>query len=188
MNAAGERELWGFLQAIDERLRREGFERKVDLFVFGGAAAVIAYGSKRGTMDLDAHVADGEIKRKLLELGGPGTEIARAHGIIFQSANLDLMLIETPDWMVRCVEILRGRLERLRVLALGKEDLILSKLGRYNDRDREDIRFLAEERKADVKRLISQYKSARLYYVGDVNRLDATFNVVLREHYGRKPL
>jgi len=48
--------------------------------------------------------------------------------------------------------------------------------------------FLCEERKVDVKKLIAYYKSARDYYVGDLRPLDQTFNIVLGENFGRKPL
>ncbi|MEK7382745.1 MAG: hypothetical protein AAB262_05600 [Elusimicrobiota bacterium] len=41
-------------------------------------------------------------------------------------------------------------MKRIRVRALGREGLILSKLSRYNDRDRADIEFLAESGKIDL--------------------------------------
>jgi hypothetical protein len=119
---------------------------------------------------------------------GEGTELAKKHGIYFQGVNASLMLIEDPDWKHRCVQILGDRLNHLRVMALGKEDLILSKLSRYNDRDREDIKFIAEKHKVDAKTLIAYYGSARQYYVGRLETIDQTFNIVLEEHFGHKPL
>jgi hypothetical protein len=86
------------------------------------------------------------------------------------------------------VEIFGDRLKHLRVMALGKEDLILTKLGRYNDRDRQDIQFITENHKIDPKKLISYYKSARQYYVGSRETLDQTFNIVLEENFGHAPI
>ncbi len=97
------------------------------------------------------------------------------------------MLID-PDWKDRCLDILKDRFEHIRVVALGKEDLILSKLSRYNDRDREDIQFIAQDCKADPRTLIVYYKAARQYFVGNLSTLDQTFNIVLEENFGHKPL
>jgi len=188
MKQAGEQELFEFLHDIDTLLDAEGLKGKLALYLFGGAAAVIAYGSRRGTVDIDACLEDERLNKKLAEWAGEGTELAKKHGIYFHGANTNLMLIEEPDWKERCLDILKDRLKFIRVLALGKEDLILSKLSRYNDRDREDIKFLIEKHKVAPKTLIAYYRSARRNYVGRLETIDQTFNIVLGEHFGRKPL
>lgn len=188
MTPGAQEELLDFLRDIDALLKKDSFDGKVTLYVFGGAAAVIAYGSKRGTLDIDAHIENRAAEEKLLGWAGRGSKLERKHGLYLQSANTELMLLESPDWKKRCVGILAGKLKHLRMKALGKEDLILSKLSRYNDRDREDIKFIIEKTEVDSKKLIAYYKSARLYFVGNLGTLDATFNVVLGEHFDIKPL
>ncbi|MCX5786924.1 MAG: DUF6036 family nucleotidyltransferase [Elusimicrobia bacterium] len=188
MKQAGEEELLAFLKDVDLRFDGEDLKSRIPLYVLGGAAAVIAYGSRRGTEDIDAWLEDERIARKLEDLAGKGTELAQKHQVYFQPANTTLMLIEEPEWRDRSIEFFKGKLKHFKIMAAGKEDLILSKLSRYNDRDREDIRFLAEERKVDVKNLIACYKAARDYYVGHLPTLDTTFNVVLEEHFAHKPL
>ncbi len=188
MKQATEEELFEFLKEIDARFAKDAPPSKITLYVLGGAAAVIAYGSKRGTEDIDAWLEDSRMRTRLQELAGKDTDLAKKHQIYFQPANMSIMLIEEPEWRERAIEILKGRFKHLRIMAASKEDLILSKLGRYNNRDREDIRFIAEERKVDVKKLIAHYKAARGYYVGDLRSLDQTFNAVLEEHFGHKPL
>lgn len=187
MKKATEREFLDFFREIDERLAKEAPSEKVYIYVFGGAAAVIAYGSPRGTMDIDAYIEELAVKGRLLEWAGQGSELEKKHGLYLHKANIELMLIETPDWKARSVEILRGKLKHLKVMALGKEDLVLSKLSRYNDRDREDIQFLLSKDKVDPHKLIAYYKAARLYYAGDLRTLDTTFNIVLKEYFGLKP-
>jgi hypothetical protein len=184
----GEAELLELLREIDNRLAAEKMAKKVDLFVLGGAAAVIAYGSPRGTVDIDAYLENKRVRELFESWAGQGKELALKHGVYYQNANISLMLIEDPDWRDRSREILKGKLKNLRVKAISKEDLILSKISRYNDRDREDIRFLTEKHKIEPKKLIAYYKSARQYYVGDLRTLDQTFNIVLGEHFGHKPL
>ncbi|OGS06474.1 MAG: hypothetical protein A2270_07245 [Elusimicrobia bacterium RIFOXYA12_FULL_51_18] len=187
MKLARESEFWSFFRDIDERLSKENLAEKVPLYIFGGAAAVIAYGSRRGTLDIDAYVEDRAIKKKLLNWAGQGSELENRHGFYLHSANTELMLIETPDWKYRSVEILRGKLRHIRVMAVSKEDLILSKLSRYNDRDREDIQFITGKYNINSDRLIKYYKSARQYFVGNLEMLDTTFNIVLKEHFGLSP-
>ncbi len=187
MKQAREPELLDFFRDIDKRLGKENPVKKISLYIFGGAAAVIAYGSKRGTMDIDAYVEDRAIEDKLLKWAGQGSELEKKHGLYFHNVNIEMMLIETPDWKERSVEIQSGELKHIQVMALGKEDLILSKLSRYNDRDREDIQFITENYSIDPDKLIAYYKSARLYFVGGTKMLDTTFNIVLREHFGLPP-
>ena len=188
MNRSSGRELLAFLQDIDILLGEERPIDKTTLFLFGGAAAVIAYGSRRGTIDIDAYLEDDGMRKKLAEWAGEASELARKHGIHIHGANTRLMLIEDPDWKGRCLEIFKGGLKHMRIKALGKEDLILSKLSRYNDRDREDIKFLAENHEIDPKKLIAYYKSARPYYIGRLKTLDQTFNIILQEHFGHRPI
>lgn len=186
MKETGEAEL--LLREIDRRLNAEGLKKKVDLFVLGGTAAVIAYGSPRGTMDIDGYLENEKVRNLFEAWAGKGKELAQKFGIYFQSANMSLMLIEDPAWRERAKEILKGKLKNIRVMAIAREDLILSKLSRYNDRDREDIRFLLEKHRVNLKKLIKYYKSARQYYVGERRTLDQTLNIVLEEHFGGKPL
>lgn len=187
MKKATEKVFLDFFLELDERLVKETPSEKVSIYVFGGAAAVIAYGSPRGTMDIDAYIEEQAFSARLFDWAGKGSELEKAQGLYLHSANTELMLIETPDWKERSMEILPGKLKHLKVMALGKEDLVLSKLSRYNDRDREDIQFLLSKGTANPRKLIAYYRSARLYYAGNLQTLDTTFNIVLKEYFGLKP-
>lgn len=188
MNESNQRELVSFLGELDERLGTQWPGRKIEMYVFGGAAAVVAYASKRATVDLDVFLENKEVKSKLLEWGGHGSKLELKYGVYLESANTTLMLIEDPEWRERSVEIMHGKFKSMRLMAVSKEDLILSKLGRYNDRDRADIQHLIETCKADSEKLVSYYKSARQYYVGNLRTIDATFNIVLKEHFNLGPI
>lgn len=176
-----------FFRDIDELLAGENLAQKIPLYLFGGAAAVIAYGSRRGTLDIDAYIEDRAVKAKLLRWAGRESDLQKKHGLYLHDANTDLMLIETPDWKERSVEIFSDKLKHIKLMALGKEDLILSKLSRYSNHDREDIKFIAEKYKISAEKLIAYYRSAQLYFVGNLKTIDATFNIVLAEHFGLKP-
>lgn len=187
MNKVNEREFLDFFREIDERLGKDKLFSKITLYIFGGAAAVIAYGSKRGTLDIDTYIDERAVREHLLKWTGRGSELEHRHGLYLHGANTELMLLETPDWKIRSIEILRGKLKHLQVMAISKEDLILSKLSRYNDRDREDIQFITGKYSINPDKLISYYQSARQYYAGNQQTLDTTFNIVLKEYFGLPP-
>lgn len=57
----------------------------------------------------------------------------------------------------RLTELYPGRLRHIRLLAAEAHDLALMKLGRNNERDREDVKFLARQgfiAPEDLNRLI----------------------------------
>ena len=112
MNEAGEEELLEFLRDIDSRLADEKLGEKITLYIFGGAAAVIAYGSKRGTVDIDADLENNKIGSKLLAWAGKGSALQEKHGIYLQIANTALMLIdEEKEYQKRSVEVFKGKLK-----------------------------------------------------------------------------
>jgi hypothetical protein len=176
-------EFAGFFRALDKKLSSQEAIGKMVLYLFGGAAAVMAYGAKRGTLDIDATSDENDRLRQLLAWGGRGSELEKLYGYYLHAANTELMLIEAPDWKTRSVEIMKGKFRHIRIMALSREDLILSKLSRYNDRDRQDIQHLLAAGKTSRKKLIKLYLSARKYYAGNLRTLDQTFSIVLKEHY-----
>ncbi|OGR69925.1 MAG: hypothetical protein A2089_11265 [Elusimicrobia bacterium GWD2_63_28] len=184
MNRPAETEFLEFFRELDALLPLEKPSCKATLYLFGGAVSVIAYGSRRATLDIDAYIEDRALRGKLLKWAGSGSELEKRHGLYLHAANTELMLLETPEWKERSVQILCGKLRNIRLMAISPEDLVLSKLSRYNDRDREDIRFLITKHRLKAGKLIGYYKSARKYFVGDLCALDLTFNIILKEYFG----
>lgn len=138
-------------------------------------------------MDLDVWIDDREIERNLLEWAGRGSLLEARYQIYLQWAPVVFMPIEEPQWRRRSRKVLR-RLRHFDVRVLGVADLILSKLGRYDDRDRADIEFLIRKFKPRPATLIRYYRSARRYYAGDLRTLDQIFNLLLGEHFDKAPL
>ncbi|MBI4679452.1 MAG: hypothetical protein HY748_17910 [Elusimicrobia bacterium] len=188
MTYGNRKALVGFLGQLDRRLGKDRPGHRTTIYLFGGAAAVVAYGAPRATMDLDVLVEEAGTQALLLEWGGPDSELARRYGLRLERANTTRMPIEAPDWRGRAVEVLKGEFPALKTMALGKVDLLLSKLARYSDKDRADIEYLLENSDVDPSRLIRLFRSARRFYAGDLRSLDITFNVVLKEHFNRGPL
>jgi len=83
MKQPKEKRFLDLFREIDGRLAKETPARKIPLYIFGGAAAVIAYGSRRGTLDIDTYIEDSAIKRELLNWAGQGSELERGTGFIY---------------------------------------------------------------------------------------------------------
>jgi hypothetical protein len=99
-------------------------------YILGGSGCIIAGYLDRGTTDFD-----------LLDMGY-SSEMGRLLRILEKIDLLDLYLTTIPeDFKDRAVKI-----EGLKnVYVLSREDIILSKIGRYSAKDIEDISAMMEE-------------------------------------------
>lgn len=70
-----------------------------------------------------------------------------------------------PDWESRSPEI--ARVGDVAIHIMEPNDLAVSKVSRFQDRDREDIKKLAEEGLIDIKIFKERVEEALKYYVGD---------------------
>jgi hypothetical protein len=100
------------------------------VYILGGSGCIIAGYLDRGTTDFD-----------LLDMGY-SSEMGRLLRILEKTDLLDLYLTTIPeDFIDRAVKV-----EGLKnVYVLSREDIILSKIGRYSAKDIEDISAMMEE-------------------------------------------
>lgn len=75
-----------------------------------------------------------------------------------------------PDWMQDSIEI--GRFGDIVLHVISALDLAVSKIGRFTDRDRDDIRDLAEEGLFTPDALEARGKEAIEFYVGDTTFIE----------------
>lgn len=132
------------LRTLDKHLTGQGLIR-----LFGGAALILAYGRERQTEDADLLLDDAEC-RALID-GAGFAEAVEATNAELNPRGLYLthifgpeQEILAPNWQRRCGPVVLSGLSRLQVSALGPMDLILTKLGRGDEGDFDDIRFLLE--------------------------------------------
>src|SRR6478735_5654860 len=75
--------LLGYLAVLDRRLVDTG--KSTSLYLSGGAAVVLAYGSTERTKDVDAFVAQrNEVLDELQAWAGKNTAVARREGYFFE--------------------------------------------------------------------------------------------------------
>ena len=124
-----------FLEAVDKAL-----EEPVCLHCIGGFVVETVYGIPRRTGDLDyCAVHPRDAAKTLEEIAGQKSELAKNHSLYFQYVNIE----DCPyDYDDRLTELDLG-LNKLQLFVLDPYDLILSKLTRNLERDRDDVKALA---------------------------------------------
>jgi hypothetical protein len=108
----------------------------------GGFVVTQCYGVARLTADFDVlwSVAPPEMSAKLVEMAGQGSAFSKKHRMY-----VDIVSVaELPsEYESRLIDIYPGAFKHLHLRVLDPYDIALAKLGRNNDRDREDVLFLA---------------------------------------------
>jgi Nucleotidyltransferase of unknown function (DUF6036) len=168
-----------FLDKLDSLLREP-----IKLHCIGGFAVVAAYGLPRSTNDLDYFSLEPYNRaRDLLGLAGEGSPLARKHKVHAHHAGVATV---PESYERRMTELFPERLKKLGLFVLDPYDIVLSKLSRNLERDREDVAYLAKTQHLDPNLLRERYrKELRPNLIGPAERHDATLRFWL-EAYFRK--
>jgi hypothetical protein len=139
-----------FLQELDDRLTQP-----VALHCIGGFA-VVAYGLPRSTNDLDYFkILSNQVDAEIQGIGGEGTPLARKYKVHLQH----VAIASVPDgYEDRLTELFPERFKKLRLFILDPYDLVLSKLTRNEEHDRQDVAYLAKTQKLDPLILRERYE------------------------------
>ena len=127
------------IQAILKRLDSK-LDRPVRLILCGGGALILAFGSKRGTIDLDI-IAPIPLDRHLRE---KAIEVASEMDLAANWLNDDCKGFADylpKGWKSRLIPIDLG-LKNISLFSLGKSELIMLKLAAGRERDLADIESL----------------------------------------------
>lgn len=173
MTTSGLREPWrSFLLDVDRRLAGP-----TELHCLGGFVLAARHALVRPTADVDIIEARGTTDlRALQEIGGRGSELARRHHVF-----LDIVTVATvpEDYEQRLVDIPFGEFKHLRLRAFERHDLVLAKLARNADHDREDVKHLAQRPGLDCNLLRERYQTELRFQFGNVTAADLTLELWL---------
>lgn len=159
-----------FLSQVDDHLSGE-----VELHCFGGFVVTILYGLARNTADVDVLPATNRSTRQdLIILAGKGSKLHRKYGIY-----LDFVTIASvpEDYDQRLTEMFPGTFKYLRLLAFDPYDLALAKLERNIQRDRDDVKYLAQTIPFDLEVLKDRYQKELRPLLGNPEREDLTLRL-----------
>ena len=164
-------EKWrSFLAALDEIA---AVETRLDCI--GGFVVTQCYGSARETIDLDVVVlAPGEQSAALLEKARKGSNLHKRCKLYLDH----IAWVKVPDdYEDRLAEIFPGVFKHLRLCVLDPYDLVLTKLERNVERDREDVQYLARAIPLDSTVLKERYEKELRWQMGIPEREDLTLKL-----------
>ena len=123
-----------FFTEVDSRLNED-----VQLHCCGGFVVTQLYGVARTTSDVDFLVVVPGAAQALTRMAGKGSALHRKHNVY-----LDAVTVTTPpeNYEQRLVALFPRTWPRLQLFALEAHDLVLSKLERNWERDRDDVQQL----------------------------------------------
>ena len=166
-----------FLGELDALL-----DEPIALHCIGGFAVVVGYGLPRATNDLDYRslVPYNRIN-DLQRMAGPGSPLARKYKVHVQYTAVESM---PENYEERLIELFPGHFKNLRLFVPDPYDLVLSKLGRNIERDRQDVEFLAKTLHLDAAILRQRYgKELRPILIGPPSWHDSTLEFWLEAYF-----
>ena len=87
------------------------------------------------------------------------------------------MAVIPENYADRLVEMVPGAYRHLRLMALDPYDIALSKLERNNQKDRDDVKFLARTIPLDLSVLEKRYRTELRWQLGAPDREDLTMRL-----------
>ena len=156
-----------FLLDLDDELKGP-----TEVHCFGGFVVAEHYGLVRPTADIDIIAATGAADLKTLAaLAGKGSALAKQHQVY-----LDIVTVATvpENYEQRLIDIFPEMFDNLTLKAFERHDLVLAKLTRNGDRDREDVRRLAAGPGLDASILKKRYEKELRFQVSNPGRDDLT--------------
>jgi uncharacterized nucleotidyltransferase DUF6036 len=182
MPSATPRELPGpwraFLVDVDRQL-----PRPIELHCLGGFVAAAYSHLPRPTNDLDyIEVVPHDAMATVQAIAGIESPLARKHRVHVQH----VAVASLPEsYAERLIEIVPGKFQRLRLLALDPHDLALSKLARNSPIDRDDVARLAKAVPLDAELLRARYRDElRPIVIGDPTQHDRTLEMWIEAYFG----
>jgi Nucleotidyltransferase of unknown function (DUF6036) len=171
MSGDAMREPWrSFLLDVDELL-----PGPTELHCLGGFVVAEHYGLIRPTADIDiVEARGGSDLRSLQAIGGKGSALAIRHRVYL---DIVTVAIVPEDYEQRLVDIHPGTFAQLRLKAFERHDLVLAKLARNADHDREDVKRLATGPGLDCNLLRDRYLREVRFQFGNTSSADLTLDL-----------
>jgi Nucleotidyltransferase of unknown function (DUF6036) len=188
MAASARESIIAYLGVLDSHLVASG--RSTPLYLSGGAAVVLAYGSTDRTKDVDAFVAQrNEVLDELQAWAGKNTAVAKREGYFFEV--VPPIYPAAPGMFERSIPIEGLNLRAITPFAIELHDIIITKLGRYHAKDRSDIELLTRIPRFHEEQLAALYALARddlkTYWPDQLEATDRNFNLVRASILGLAP-
>jgi hypothetical protein len=157
-----------FLTDIDRNLKEE-----THFHCLGGFVITLVYQLVRSTADVDV-VTIVPRAADLFTIAGEGSKLHKKYGVYLDSAAIATL---HEDYEERLTEIFSGAFKHLRLLALDPYDIALAKLERNDQRDRDDVKYLAKKVGFDLELLEKRYRKELRPILDVLEREDLTLKL-----------
>ena len=160
-----------FLAEIDSRWKPIG-EEPITLQIIGSGALMLQTAYDRGTKDgdvLESRHGSPEIKTQLLALAGKGTDMHKQLRVYIDVVNRAILFLPQRPVFHPLPDL---PLQNFKIEVLDVNDVVLSKLKRYNNDDANDIRAMADMNRLDHRLLIERFKAAADWFSIDARASD----------------
>ena len=171
-----------FLRDLDTLL-----STPTELHCLGGFVISQAYGLERPTADVGVVETLGTKPETLAGLAGKGSPLHHSHKVYLDIVTVALV---PESYAERLIDMLSEGFRNLRLRGLERHDLVLAKLERNSDRDREDVGRIAARAGLDPALLRDRYLTELRPYMGNPKREDLTLNLwieIIEEVTARPP-
>jgi hypothetical protein len=162
-----------FFRDLDRRWAARP-QAKIRLRIIGSAALMLQADYARGTKDsdvLETALLTGEIKERLLDLAGPGTQLHHRHKVYLDLVHGGLpFLPQIP--LCHLLGELNQSLQCFELEVLDIVDVVVSKLKRFSASDVSDIEAMADRGLIDATRLVERFRCAVDVYAMDARAED----------------
>ena len=174
-----------FLDELDPLLGEMLLGEPIELHCIGGFAVVAAYDLQRSTNDLDyVTLIPAHCGQDLEQLAGQESALARKYKVHVHRASIASLPTNYED---RLSEVFAGRFRNIRLFVLDPYDLVLSKLSRNIERDREDVKHLVRTQKLDPTILRERYNELRVNLIGPPETHEATLEFWIEAFFSENP-
>ncbi len=166
-------EIHAFLGAIDAELARHAEPgESLILHLLGRSALILGYGVRLMTKDVDVvDVHDSRLFGVAIDAFGRGTTGHVAHGFYLEAVSSGLPPLR-HGYQARCVDV-PGVWQILRPKRPEVHDLVVTKLRRFHQGDREDVQILCDTGDVEATVLRARFDLAHQFSDRDDPRVES---------------
>jgi hypothetical protein len=144
-----------FLKEVDENIENM---HKVPVYIMGGAAMLLGYGSERSTRDIDLILTD-ECK-SLLKLAGRDSPLSKRHKGLYLDTPAPGQYRISEKFEKYAIIYEKNIFKKLEIYILDPYDIILTKISRLEDKDILDIIHLFKKNRLSMEKLERKFKKS----------------------------
>jgi len=166
------RSLFEFLEVVDEELKRN-----ITLVVAGGTAMTLL-DLKPSTIDIDFTAPADDVR----EFNETLRNIPHGFKIDFWTGGMVFSQILPEDYLKRSIPI--KKMKNIELRALHPIDIVVTKIGRLDDRDEQDIEACIRKYRITKNQIVK--RSSQVQYVGNAENYRTNLQHVLKRFFKKE--